>query len=87
MEKFYRFIEEQLYFYATLIEPCHHMRKPTFCKCENKVEDERCGADERLYFRYIDSTIPLLPKIRNFRPLAIFCDCAIRFVSGLGGNP
>ena len=30
------------------------MRKPTFCKCINK------DADQRLCFRYIDSTIPLL---------------------------
>ena len=32
----------------------HVMRKPTFCICENK------DADQRLCFRYIDSTIPLL---------------------------
>ena len=32
------------------------MRKPDFCICENK------DADQRLCFRYTDSTIPLLPK-------------------------
>ena len=32
------------------------MRKPAFCICENK------GADQHLCFRYIGSTIPLLPK-------------------------
>ena len=41
------------------------VRKPTFCKCENKDADQLPGngeADQRLCFRYIDSTIPLLPK-------------------------
>ena len=41
------------------------MRKPAFCICENKDADQLCGnreADQRLCFRYIDSTIPLLPK-------------------------
>ena len=36
--------------------------KPTFCICENKDADQLCGnreADQRLCFRYIDSTIPL----------------------------
>ena len=41
------------------------MRKPAFCKCENKDADQLRGnreADQRLCFRYMDSTIPLLPK-------------------------
>ena len=41
------------------------VRKPAFCICENKDADQLCGyreADQRLCFRYIDSTIPLLPK-------------------------
>ena len=41
------------------------MRKPPFCKCENKDADQlrsNCAADQRLCFRYTDSTIPLLPK-------------------------
>ena len=41
------------------------MRKPTFCICENKDADQLRGnreADQRLCFRYLDSTIPLLPK-------------------------
>ena len=41
------------------------MRKPTFCICENKDADQLCGnckADQRLCFRYIDSTILLLSK-------------------------
>ena len=43
------------------------MRKPGFSICENKDADQRklrgkCEADQRLCFRYTDSTIPLLPK-------------------------
>ena len=49
------------------------MRKPAFCKCENKDADQLRGnreadlrgnreADQRLWFRLIDSTIPLLSK-------------------------
>ena len=41
------------------------MRKSAFRKCENKDADQLCGnrtADQRLCFRYIDRTIPLLPK-------------------------
>ena len=43
------------------------MRKPTICICENKEADQLCGnreADQRLCFRYLDSTIPLLPKYK-----------------------
>ena len=43
----------------------HVMRKPAFCLCENKGADQLRGnheADQRLCFRYIYSTIPLLPK-------------------------
>ena len=41
------------------------MRKPAFYICENKEADQLRGsreADQRLWFRYTDSTIPLLPK-------------------------
>ena len=39
--------------------------KPDFCICENKDADQLRGnreADQRLCFRYMDSTTPLLPK-------------------------
>ena len=36
------------------------MRKPAFCKCENKDADQLHG--QGLCFRCTDSTIPLLPK-------------------------
>ena len=41
------------------------VRKPAFCICENKDADQLRGdreADQRLCFRYTDSTTPLLPK-------------------------
>ena len=41
------------------------MGKPTICIGENKGADQLRGnrkADQRLYFRYTDSTIPLLYK-------------------------
>ena len=40
-------------------------RKPDICLCENKGADQlrsNCEADQRLCFRYSDSTIPLLLK-------------------------
>ena len=50
-------------------EKLHHLsrvvRKPAFCICENKDADQLRGnreADQRLCFRYMDSTIPLLPE-------------------------
>ena len=62
------------------------MRKPTFCICENKVADQLRGnreADQRLCFRYIDSSILLLSKSKL---LAIFCSCTAWFVSDYVGN-
>ena len=40
------------------------VRKPAFCICENNDADQLLGnreADQRLCFRYTESTIPLLP--------------------------
>ena len=52
------------------------VRKPAFCICENKAADQLCGnrtADQRLCFRYIDCTIPLLPKseISSIQPSSV----------------
>ena len=52
------------------------MRKPSFCICENKDADQLRGnreADQRLCFRYIDSTIPLLSKseIPSLQPSSV----------------
>ena len=47
------------------------VRKQAFCICENKDADQLRGnreADQRLCFRYIDSTIPLLLKYKISRP-------------------
>ena len=51
------------YAFISQIHMSRVMRKPTFCICENKDADQLRGnreADQRLCFRYIDSTIPLL---------------------------
>ena len=52
------------------------MRKPAFCICENKDADQLRGdreADQRLCFRYTDSTIPLLSKseISSLQPSSV----------------
>ena len=52
------------------------MRKPDFCICENKDADQLRGyreADQRLCFRYIDRTIPLLPtsEISSLSPSSV----------------
>ena len=52
------------------------MRKPTICIGENKDADQLRGdreADQRLCFRYMDSTIPLLLKseISSFYPASV----------------
>ena len=65
------------------------MEKPTICIGENKGADKlrsNCEADQRLCFRYTDSTFPLLSKTQNFKPLTIFCDYTARFVSDLVGT-
>ena len=52
------------------------VRKPTFCICKNKDADQLRSnreADQRLCFRYTDSTIPLLSKseILSLQPSSI----------------
>ena len=52
-------------FFCSKLKMCRIMRKPAFCICENKDADQLRGnreADQRLCFRYIDSTIPLISK-------------------------
>ena len=61
------------------------MGKQTICIGENKAADQLRGnreADQRLCFRYMDSTIPLLLKSKT-----MFCDCTARFVWDLVGIP
>ena len=58
------------------------MRKPAFCICENKDADQLRGnheADQRLCFRYFDSTIPLLPKSE----ILSFLTCSVAVQPGL----
>ena len=52
------------------------VRKPALCICENKDADQLRGnreADQRLCFRYIDITIPLLSeyKISSLYPSSV----------------
>ena len=52
------------------------MGKPTICICENKDADQLRGnreADQRLCFRYTDSTLPLLfiSVISSFQPASV----------------
>ena len=52
------------------------VRKPDFCLCENKGADQlrsNCEADQRLCFRYTDSTVSLLLKseISRFYPSSV----------------
>ena len=52
------------------------MRKPAFCICVNKDAVQLRGnreADQRLYFRYTDSTISPLPKyeISSLQPSSV----------------
>ena len=78
-----------------IIQVCylsHVVRKRTFCIYENKDADQFRGnheADQHLCFRYMDSTIPILPKslISRIKPLAILCGCTAWFVWDLVGNP
>ena len=66
------------------------VRKPAFCICENNDADQLRGdrgADQRLYFRYTDSTIPLLhnPEISSLYASSVAVQQL--FVSDLVGNP
>ena len=63
------------------------MRKPDFCTCicENKDADQLRGsheADQRLCFRYTDSTISLLPKYE----ITSFLPCYVAVQPGLCGT-
>ena len=56
------FLPSQTFFITNMSHP---MGKPTICIGENKVADQLRGnreADQRLCFRYKDSTITLLSK-------------------------
>ena len=66
------------------------MRKPVFAYAKTKGGNQLHGnrlADQRLCFRYMNSTIPLLPKSEISSLIAIFFCCKAWFVSDLFGNP
>ena len=54
------------------------MRKPDFCICENKTQIRRSAPLFSLHGFFLNP---------NFKPLAIFSDCAVRFVSDKIANP
>ena len=59
-----------------ITEASLRIRKPTICRCENKGAHQllsNCEADQRLWFRYMDSTIPLLLKSEtsSFLPASV----------------
>ena len=65
------------------------MRKPAFYICENKDADQLHGnreADQRLCFRYTDSTIPRLSKSK-FHSSSHIQWLHSPFLSDLVGNP
>ena len=65
------------------------MRKPTFCKCEDKDADQIRGdreADQRPMFSLHRHYNPSTLKIRNLKPLVTFCSCTAWFVSDRVGN-
>ena len=66
------------------------MRKSDICLCENKHANQlhsNCEADQRLCFRYMDRTIPLLEfKISRFLPSSSGAQTN-QFVSELVRNP
>ena len=65
------------------------MRKPTFFIYETKDAKQPRGnreADQRLCFRYTDSTIPLLPKFEIQAPRYLLCLYSPVFV-GPGRKP
>ena len=58
------------------------MKKTAFCICENKGANQLRGnreADQRLCFRYTDSTIPLLPKSE----ISCLCTSSVAVQPGL----
>ena len=62
-----KFWDKQVWANSANPDLSHVMRKPAFCipVCENKDADQlrgNCKADQRLCFRYTDTTIPLLSK-------------------------
>ena len=66
------------------------MRKPAFCICKIKGANQlhsNCKADQRLCFRYVGGTFPLLPKseITRLWPSSVVVQQV--FCRGLIGKP
>ena len=66
------------------------MKKPQiFAYVKTKAQISYCEADQRLCFRYTDSTISLLPKseISSFWPFSETVQTERQLTSDLVGNP
>ena len=81
------------YAFCVLVRPNEPRHEKTcFCICENKDADQLrsdCAADQRLCFRYIDSTVPLLPKyeILSLYPSSVAVRPGLcRFPTGLASR-
>ena len=73
-----KFLEENTFDFSM------HITKPTICICENKGADHlycHCTADQRLCFRYTDSTSSLQLKsiISSFKPASLAVQLRHRF--------
>ena len=63
----------------------------TFLHMRKQERRYHCAADQRLYFHFIDSSIPVLPTCKSmdsqFQTYIYLLWCTARFVSDLLGNP
>ena len=57
------------------------MRKPFFAYAKTKAQ-----ISAFVSATWIEKILYLLSLLRNFKPLAVFCGCSLRFVSDLVGN-
>ena len=63
----FHIIFHYLFFYGRI------MRKPDIYIWKNKGADRNCAADQRLCFRYINRTVPLLPKFEALWLYSLVC--------------
>ena len=81
----FSFLQCNLFYVLVKTYLSRRMGKPTTCIGENKGTDQlrsNCETNQRLCFRYTDSTIPLFSKSK----ISSLCDCTARFVLDLVGT-
>ena len=72
----------QCFLFSLCLNMSRVMRKPEDCICENEGADQLRG-----YFTAKLFSAFVFAHIRNFKPIAIFCDCTARFVADQAKNP